>query len=293
MAREAIFIGYRRDDTADVAGRVYDALAARFGRGSIFKDVDNLRPGADFGAYIRTILPRCRVVLVLIGPNWLDSRDEAGRRRLDDPNDWVRIEIETALDNDNLDVVPVLVNGARMPRADELPTSLQRLLRRHAATIRRDPDFHDDINRLATALRASVKSGVLDLASLGGDRKAAAAGSGGGGFANVIMVTLALAAAAFGGWYFLLREPAQTAAASIEGRWVQEGLDCRDAMRLVIDGDALNVLVPGAPASQVEITTSTENGSVVATEEGTYSRSGDNLIARMLDGEELTFTPCP
>ena len=180
MAREAIFIGYRREDTADVAGRIYDALSARFGKGRIFKDVDNLRPGADFGDHIRAMLPRCRVGLILIGPNWIETADEQGYRRLDDPNDWVRIEIELALDTPGLDVVPVLVNGARMPRADELPRSLHPLLRRHAAIIRRDPDFHDDVGRLATALRASVKSGVLDLASLGGERKAAAAGAGGG-----------------------------------------------------------------------------------------------------------------
>lgn len=171
MAREAIFIGYRRDDTADVAGRIFDALESRFGRDRIFKDVDNLRPGADFGEYIKTILPRCRVALILIGPNWVNAVDEDGRRRLDDPNDWVRIEIEIALAASDLDVVPVLINGARMPRAEELPPSLHPLLRRHAATIRRDPDFRDDIDRLATALRASLRTGLLDLGSLGGDRR--------------------------------------------------------------------------------------------------------------------------
>lgn len=171
MAGEAIFIGYRRDDTADVAGRIFDALESRFGRDRIFKDVDNLRPGADFGDYIKTILPRCRVALILIGPHWVNAEDENGRRRLDDPHDWVRIEIEIALAADNLDVVPVLINGARMPRAEDLPPSLHPLLRRHAATIRRDPDFRDDLERLATALRASVRTGLLDLGALGGDRR--------------------------------------------------------------------------------------------------------------------------
>ena len=161
MAREAIFIGYRRDDTADVSGRIYDAMEQRFGRGRVFKDVDNLRPGSDFGAYIRTILPQCRVVLVLMGPHWLEAADATGRRRLDDPNDWVRIEIETALATPGVDVVPVLVNGARMPRGEELPESLHGLLRLHAAVIRRDPDFRDDVTRLANALRATVKTGVL------------------------------------------------------------------------------------------------------------------------------------
>ena len=76
MARESIFIAYRRDDTADVAGRVFDAMALRFGRKRIFKDVDNIPPGKDFGGVIGSVLPRCRVVLVLIGPNWIDAKDE-------------------------------------------------------------------------------------------------------------------------------------------------------------------------------------------------------------------------
>jgi len=168
MAGEAIFIGYRRDDTADVAGRMHDAFAARFGKRRVFMDVDNLRPGADFGEYIKTVLPRCRVALILIGPNWLAARVERGARRLDDPNDWVRIEIETALATPGLDVVPVLVNGASMPRAEDLPESVRPLLRRHAAIIRRNPDFHDDVARLIAALRASVSSGILDLSKIGG-----------------------------------------------------------------------------------------------------------------------------
>jgi hypothetical protein len=140
-------------------------LEQRFGRDRIFKDVDNLRPGADFGEYIKTILPRCRVALILIGPNWVNAQDEDGRRRLEDPHDWVRIEIEIALAAGDLDVVPVLINGARMPRAEELPPSLHPLLRRHAATIRRDPDFRDDIERLATVLRASVSAAVAQHTS--------------------------------------------------------------------------------------------------------------------------------
>ncbi len=178
MAQEAIFIGYRRDDTADVAGRIFDALAQRFGKSRLFKDVDNIPPGADFGAYIQTVLPRCRVALILIGPDWLEARDEAGNRRLDDPHDWVRVEIETALKTDGIDVVPVLVNGASMPRAQELPENLHVLLRRNAAVIRRDPDFHDDVDRLATALSSSVQTGMLDLATLGGERKATAMRAG-------------------------------------------------------------------------------------------------------------------
>jgi formylglycine-generating enzyme required for sulfatase activity len=168
MAGEAIFVGYRRDDTADVAGRIYDAMAQRFGKQRVFKDVDNIGPGIDFGDYIKTVLPRCRVALVLIGPHWLESKDETGKRRLDDDHDWVRIEIETALATPGVLVVPVLVNGARMPRGEEVPDSLKPLLRRNAAIIRRDPDFHDDVERLATAIRSSVNTGIIDLSKIGG-----------------------------------------------------------------------------------------------------------------------------
>ncbi|WP_395647382.1 SUMF1/EgtB/PvdO family nonheme iron enzyme [Terricaulis sp.] len=209
MGREAIFIGYRRDDTADVAGRIYDALERKFGRDRLFKDVDNLRPGADFGAYIKSVLPRCQVALILIGPGWLDARDEAGARRLDDPNDWVRVEVETALATPGLDVVPVLVNGARMPKSDELPATLHPLLRRHAAVIRRDPDFRDDVGKLSAALSASVKTGLLDLSSIGGERRAATAPSSSPPRRNAVMmfvggVAVALVLVALGGaWRFL------------------------------------------------------------------------------------------
>ena len=206
MGGEAIFIGYRRDDTADVAGRIYDALAVRFGKGRIFKDVDSLRPGANFGAYIKSVLPKCRVALILMGPAWLDVRDENGARRLDNANDWVRLEVETALATPGLDVVPVLVNGARMPRDEELPASLRPLLERHAAVIRRDPDFHDDVQRLGKALRASVKSGVLDFSGLGGDRWTAAqtAPSASGGTRRGVLfagVGALVAAGGAGAWW--------------------------------------------------------------------------------------------
>ncbi|MGE0294105.1 MAG: toll/interleukin-1 receptor domain-containing protein [Hyphomonadaceae bacterium] len=171
MAREAIFIGYRRDDTADVAGRIFDALEARFGRARVFKDVDNIPVGADFGQYIKGILPRCRVALILIGPHWADAKDGSGRPRLEDPSDWVRIEVETALATPKLQVVPVLLNGAQMPRAEQLPASLQPLLTLNAAVIRRDPDFRDDIDRLGAALRASLRTGLLDLDAVSNDRR--------------------------------------------------------------------------------------------------------------------------
>lgn len=114
MAVHSIFIGYRREDTADVSGRVYDRLCLAFGENAIFKDVYNLGPGVEFGEYILGVLTKCRVFLALIGPTWEDLRNETGKRRLDDPKDWVRIELETALATPSLQVIPVLVNGASM-----------------------------------------------------------------------------------------------------------------------------------------------------------------------------------
>ncbi len=100
--------------------------------------MDDLPVGTDFGAYILTILPKCRVFLAIIGPSWAGICNEAGARRLDDPKDWVRIELETALMTPGLQVVPVLVNGAPMPRADQLPEKLRALARLNAAFVRRD-----------------------------------------------------------------------------------------------------------------------------------------------------------
>lgn len=206
MAGEAIFIGYRRDDTADVAGRIYDAMALRFGKGRVFKDVDNIGPGVDFGDYIKSVLPKCRVALMLIGPHWLESKDEDGNRRLDDEHDWVRIEIETALSTPDVLTVPVLVNGARMPRAADVPESLRPLLRRNAAIIRRDPDFHDDVERLATALRASVNTGILDLSKIGGQSSSAGSAPRARSTSRapmMIAAAVALLAAGYGAWRFL------------------------------------------------------------------------------------------
>lgn len=174
----AIFLSYRRADTSDVVGRVNDALVGAFGESQIFRDVDSIPMGADFAAHIGATLKRCRIVLAFIGPDWADVRDEQGRRRLDDPNDLVRVELETALETPKLLVVPILVNGARMPNREELPISLRDLTARNAASMRRDPDFRADMGRLVDALRAHLRTGRLDLSALGGVATRAAGISG-------------------------------------------------------------------------------------------------------------------
>jgi TIR domain len=115
-----IFISYRREETAYPAGWLYDRLISRFGGGQVFKDIDSIQLGDDFVEVITRAVASCDVLLALIGNEWLTITDERGRRRLDDPDDFVRLEIEAALTRE-VRVIPILVDGARMPRVDQLP----------------------------------------------------------------------------------------------------------------------------------------------------------------------------
>jgi TIR domain len=124
-----VFVNYRRDDSSASAGRLYDRLAARFPKNQIFIDVDNLDPGVDFVEAIEQSVGSCDVLIAVIGKGWLTSRDQEGQRRLDNPDDFVRIEIATALKR-NVRVIPVLVDGALMPRPSDLPEDLKSLHRR-------------------------------------------------------------------------------------------------------------------------------------------------------------------
>jgi hypothetical protein len=127
----AIFISYRREDAEGQAGRLFDDLVKRFGEQSVFMDVATIEPGRDFRKAIDEQVASCGVLLALIGRNWVDARDPAGRRRLDDSLDFVRLETAAALKRD-IPVVPVLVQGASMPRADQLPADLAELAFRNA-----------------------------------------------------------------------------------------------------------------------------------------------------------------
>ena len=128
---QRIFISYRRDDSRGYAGRLQGDLSRRYSDEHVFRDVE-IPPGADFGEYITSLVDKCNVVLAIIGPGWLDARDREGERRIDNPDDWVRLEIERALARDGVEVIPVLVDGARLPPREELPESLLALRRRNA-----------------------------------------------------------------------------------------------------------------------------------------------------------------
>jgi glycerophosphoryl diester phosphodiesterase len=130
-----VFISYRRQDTAWPARQLYDLLVAELGADRVFKDVDNIEPGDDFVERIQSAVGSCEVLLALIGPQWLAVTDATGERRLDDPQDFVRLEVETALNRDDVRVIPILVDNARMPTPQELPKGLAALTRRQAVEI--------------------------------------------------------------------------------------------------------------------------------------------------------------
>src|SRR5262245_49612228 len=127
----AIFISYRREDAEGQAGRLFNDLVQRFGDQSVFMDVSGIEPGRDFRKAIDEHVASCGVLLALIGKNWVDARDKDGRRRLDDPLDFVRLETAAALKRD-IPVVPVPLQGASMPRADQLPADLGEFAFRNA-----------------------------------------------------------------------------------------------------------------------------------------------------------------
>ncbi len=152
-----VFVSYRREDSADVTGRICDRLAGRFGREAVFMDVDSIPLGADYRSDIQTAVGRCDALLVIIGDRWLSVTDDAGRRRLDDPGDFVHIEVRWALER-GVPVVPILVQGASIPSPEELPEPLRPLAFRNAAEVRPGRDFHPDVDRLIESLLASARA---------------------------------------------------------------------------------------------------------------------------------------
>ena len=145
-----IFLSYRREDSADVAGRIYDRLTQVFQKAQVFKDVDSIPLGVDFRKHLQQTVESCDVVLVVVGDRWLTPT--SGVRRIDDPKDFVRIELEVALQRD-IPVIPLLVRGASVPPESELPPVLASLAYRNGTSIRPDPDFHRDMDRLIESLR--------------------------------------------------------------------------------------------------------------------------------------------
>lgn len=139
-----ILISYRRSDSGVMSDRIYSSLKDVYGAKQVFRDINTLRAGTDFRVEIEKALEVSRVVLVLIGPHWLTTTDDAGNRRLDNEHDPVRQEVEVALHR-GLVIIPLLVEHATMPREDELPAPLKPLTFRNARRVRPDPDYTRDM----------------------------------------------------------------------------------------------------------------------------------------------------
>jgi hypothetical protein len=147
-----VFISYRRDDSAGYSGRLADALENRLGKDAVFRDVEDIKPGEDFVKAIERNLQNASAFLVIMGKDWLTVKDNQGRRRLDNPNDYVRIEIESALRLKGL-IIPVLVEGAVMPKPEELPPSITAIANLQAIEMT-DSRWDEDIDRLIDTFNA-------------------------------------------------------------------------------------------------------------------------------------------
>ncbi|HKH64451.1 MAG TPA: TIR domain-containing protein [Solirubrobacterales bacterium] len=157
MSDQKVFICYRRQETAAHAGRLYDAIVARFGEENVFMDVE-MPPGVDFVERITSVVSGCVALIVVIGPSWAAAADGGGRRRLDDPADFVRLEVETGLRQQEVTPIPVLVSSARMPRQEELPQDLQPLARRNALELS-EGRWNYDVGRLFGRLEELLPAG--------------------------------------------------------------------------------------------------------------------------------------
>jgi len=158
----AVFISYRREDSAGYAGRLHEELEERLGAQQVFRDVDTLRAGQDFEEAIRQRLSRSAACVVMIGPGWIKSQTATGQRRLDQPGDYVVMEIAAALARPDVLVIPVLVGGAAMPGAGELPDAITGLARRHAFTAR-DETWEADMDRLAATIAQDEPTGRMPV----------------------------------------------------------------------------------------------------------------------------------
>ena len=145
-----IFVNYRRDDSGGICIAIYKELVKHFKQENIFKDFNTIKPGSDFVVSINNALNKCNLLLVVIGRQWLTVKNEQGKSRIDDPYDFVRIEIATALKR-NINILPVLVDGMRMPSENELPDDIKGLVRRQSLVIHNE-SFDQDIFALVNSI---------------------------------------------------------------------------------------------------------------------------------------------
>jgi hypothetical protein len=151
-----VFISYRRDDTRDVVGRIYNRLCVSFGETNVFRDIESIPLGEDFEHRLQLALAKCDIGLVLIGPAWASASDEAGESRLFDPGDFLRLEVEYLLKR-RIPIIPVLVKGATMPTAAGLPPTVAQITSMQGIALRPGERFDADVSELIRRLRARVR----------------------------------------------------------------------------------------------------------------------------------------
>jgi len=217
FARMRVFVTYRREDSAAHAGRLHDALVTEFGDDDVFQDVTAIAPGEDFEVAIDTALNQANAVLVVIGPDWTASGPD-GSSRLDDENDYVRLEITKALTRE-IRTIPILIRGAIMPDPTELPQELAQLTRRQAVQLR-DATWRDDVEGLIRRLRGDSTPLWRRLMW-------------------IAATLVGIAAVAFGIWALLNDGPGEVTA-TVQGTdaWVDSGVD-------VVSGDQLSIDATG------------------------------------------------
>jgi TIR domain len=199
----AIFISYRRDDAEGQAGRLFDDLVSHFGEGAVFMDVAGIEPGTDFRRAIDTHVASCGVLLAVIGKSWLDAKDESGRRRLEDAGDFVRLETASALKRD-IPVVPVLVQDARMPRAEQLPSDLKELAFRNGVELTH-ARWDSDVQVLVKTLERHVKPNQEGAGASGSPKKSRR---------MAVVAALTLLAIVIAGYSWIANLPEQAAEGS-------------------------------------------------------------------------------
>lgn len=197
-----IFISYRRDDSAYATGVIRDQLASQLADCEIFLDVDSIPYGVDFRRHLEASVEACDYLIAVIGKRWLNAADASGARRLEDPNDAVRVEVETALRRE-IPLIPVFLDGIPVPTPDELPDSLRMLVSRNAIFVRPPPDFNTDIAKLVQAFRQHLGQ-QLGL----GEPPQPALARRRSSRRTLLAIGTLLPLVAAGGWYFF-RPPAE------------------------------------------------------------------------------------
>jgi hypothetical protein len=156
IADHAIFLSYRREPSSAFAERIYDHLYSAFGEGKVFFDLDAIPPGENFRRVIEHQIRLCKVLLIVIGPATINTLDLSGSRRIDQPGDYIRIELNAAMAHQT-PIIPALIEGARMPSPEELPIELRDFAFRQAIRVRSNPDFRRDMEVLIQHLERYLK----------------------------------------------------------------------------------------------------------------------------------------